>query len=75
MIDQDQEVQIEGIEQTAQIGREGIRTATIETETTAKEKAIDKTAETEIEITQIEVETTAAEETIETGRVRNQEGQ
>ena len=75
MIDQDQEVQIEGIEQTAQIGREGIRTATIETETTAKEKAIDKTAVTEIEITQIEAETTAAEETIETGRVRNQEGQ
>ena len=75
MIDQDQEVQIEGIEQTAQIGREGIRTATIGTETTAKEKAIGKTAETEIETTQIEVETTAVEETIETEIVRNQEGQ
>ena len=71
MTDRDKGVQIEDIEQIAQIGREGTRTAMIGAETTAKGETIEEnTAETEIETTQIETET--IEETKEIERVGKQ---
>ena len=71
MTDRDKEVQIENIEQIAQIGQEGPRSATIGAETTAKGETIEEnTAETEIETTQIETET--IEETKEIERVGKQ---